>query len=212
MTAPGTCISPVLKSSVNQVWTLYHLPHSSDEGTLCTQVLSQPPFNGSASIRAFGPGHVLMAEKSPRPSSHDLHQAPGVAREGTVRHPDHLVHHQRAQSMPPSAKEATDSSASLLSTDIVEISLPNFLLCIDDTTKQATPLLGTPGGPAQSVRVRRDNPTGILSLSIPSASLCGIQDGNSQDQFLQLTTDEGCTIYSPAVLRIATLRNDQSKK
>ncbi|XP_041954638.1 putative GPI-anchored protein pfl2 [Alosa sapidissima] len=216
VTGRGTPVDTVFKTSVDQMWTLYHLPHSSDEGTLCTQVLFHPPFNGSAYIRAFGPGHVLMAEKSPQPSSHNLQQAPGWPRESTVQAADHPQHQKRAQDVAPSAKAATaaDSvrpSASFPDTDTVEISLPNFLLCTDDRMKQETALLGAPGGASSAVRVRRDDAAGILSLSIPSASLSGSQWGSGQAQFLQLITEEGRTVYSPAVVRIATHHADQSK-
>ncbi|XP_062386067.1 mucin-2-like isoform X2 [Sardina pilchardus] len=215
VTGRGTPVDTVLQSSANQMWTLYRLPHSSDEGTLSTQVLSQPPFNGSALVRAFGPGHVLMAERSPTPSSHDLQQAPGWPPESTVQAADHPHHPLTTPSTKATATAAaTDAvrpSASLPDTDTVEISLPNFLLCVDERTRQATALLGVPGGSSPAVRVRRDDAAGVLSLSVPSASLGGSQGGSGQAQFLQLTTEDGRTVYSPAVVRIATRRADQSK-
>lgn len=47
----------------DKIWTLYHLEHKTDEGSLSTQVLSEPPFNGEAYIRNFGPGSVLLSER-----------------------------------------------------------------------------------------------------------------------------------------------------
>ncbi|XP_042559722.1 uncharacterized protein LOC116219539 [Clupea harengus] len=200
--------SPVLKGSVNQMWTLYDLHHSSDEGTFCTNILSQPPFNGSAYIHAFGPGHVLLAERSPQHSRLDLHQASEGLVEGTTQASD--LHRHRAQDVAPTTEAACSvhPSASLRDTGTQEIILPNYLLCVDD--KQATPLMGAPGGPAQSVRVRRDDASGLLSLTFPSAVLGGAQRRGGQSQFMQISTDQGHSVYSPAVLRIVTNPADQN--
>ncbi|KAL2097304.1 hypothetical protein ACEWY4_006511 [Coilia grayii] len=213
-TERGTpCTDSVLQSPVNQMWTLYHLPYKGEEGTFCTDILSQPPFNGSAYIRSFGPGHVLLAERSPPSSSHNLHQAPERVRKGLPQASGLHHHHQRPQDVAPAAKDAATTlpSRSPLESDTLEISLPNYLLCLDGS-KEVTPLMGGPEVPAQAVRVRRDAASGLLSFSLPMDSVGGSQRRNSHAQFLQMTTDQGHSVYSPALLRIVTCPADQNQK
>ncbi|TSK53717.1 hypothetical protein Baya_3277 [Bagarius yarrelli] len=44
------------------MWTLYHLPHREEEGTLSTTVLSQPQYQNGAKIQVIGPGYVLVTK------------------------------------------------------------------------------------------------------------------------------------------------------
>ncbi|XP_053094262.1 serine/arginine repetitive matrix protein 1-like [Pangasianodon hypophthalmus] len=44
----------------NVAWTLYRLPHRREEGTLSTEVLSQPKYQNGAIIQTIGPGCVVL--------------------------------------------------------------------------------------------------------------------------------------------------------
>ncbi|KAL4624612.1 titin-like [Arapaima gigas] len=100
------------QSPDSRVWTLYHLAHVNDEGTLSTKVLYQPPFNGSAYIQTFGPGHVLLAKRS----SHLLTPVMEPVR-------GHLSPGGGFRSV-PSQPSSTDPS--------YEKSIPNYLLSFED--------------------------------------------------------------------------------
>ncbi|XP_063076030.1 uncharacterized protein LOC134466063 [Engraulis encrasicolus] len=211
----------VIQSSVNQMWTLFHLPHVSEDGTFSTEILTQPPFNGSAYIRSFGPGHVLLAKRSPTPSQDDLRTATGgtpehLTQASNLQYQEHHPHNQQRplHDVGPAVKDATEflqpTSASGKGT--LEISLPNFLLCIDNG-QQATPLMGsTLPVPAQAVRVRRDEASGLLAFTVPMESVSSSQSRKRQVQFLPITTEQGQSVYSPAVLRIVTHPPDQPPK
>ncbi|KAK6302719.1 hypothetical protein J4Q44_G00270740 [Coregonus suidteri] len=193
---------PARENYTNQVWTLYHLANETEEGTLSTKVISQPPYNGSAYICNFGPGHVLLAERSPSPQQSEAQSWSGQPRQQPQLQP-------QPPPFPMSPRRAFTHMAqpSTLSTpSLPQISFPNFFM-----HPQLLPVsLGKSGCSVptamqtrwRSAAVRADDPPGYLSFSVPMETVSG---GSGQDQFLQVISDEGNTVYSPALIRIVTL-------
>ncbi|MBN3325517.1 IMPTB protein, partial [Atractosteus spatula] len=139
-------VGPGLDSSVHQVWTLYHLAHHAEEGTLSTTVLSQPPFNGSAAIRSFGPGHVLLTQQLLQSTRTGAEQPTSVQQLEPLRptsqgsylsHRSGNLHPAHAPlSGPPCPTLGPDQliiqPASSSSTPSQQITVPNYFLVVSD--------------------------------------------------------------------------------
>ncbi|XP_015209300.2 microtubule-associated protein futsch-like isoform X4 [Lepisosteus oculatus] len=137
-------VGPGLDSSVHQVWTLYHLAHHAEEGTLSTTVLSQPPFNGSAAIRSFGAGHVLLTQqllqstRAEQPASvQQLEPLRPTSQGSYLSHRSGNLHPARAPlSGPPCQTLGPDhliiQPASSSSTPSQQITVPNYFLVVSN--------------------------------------------------------------------------------
>lgn len=175
-------VDPALECSVNQVWTLYHLAQETDTGTLCTNVLSKPPFNGRAYIERVGPEHVLLTSQHSGLDS-------GKCMDG----------HTEGQ-LGMSAPAKSDA------TGTQQIKIPNYLLVEDKEDKRSPPTSDTDYSKERkladqgSVAATKRHCPGYLSFSVPIDSFCGA-DWSCRPQFLQVTSDEGGAVYSPAFKR-----------
>ncbi|XP_036841944.1 mucin-5AC isoform X2 [Oncorhynchus mykiss] len=197
---------PAFEDFTNQVWTLYHLDNETEEGTLSTNTISQPPFNGSAFIRNFGSGHVLLAERSPSPQQSDPQSWCGRPRQ-QPQPPPFPMYPRRA--FRPRSQSSTRRPPPQHPTILnLEISIPNYFLFLDGN--QVSLSQSTRGVPAsmfsrsRSAVVRSDDPPGYLSFSVPMEMVSGGSGRDGQAQFLQVISDEGNTVYSPALIHIVT--------
>lgn len=205
---------PARENYTNQVWTLYHLANETEEGTLSAKVISQPPYNGSAYIRNFGAGHVLLAERSPSPQKSDTQSWSGQPKQ--PQPPPFLMSPRRA--FTHRAQSSTLPPPSLPQPPTVhnqEISIPNFFM-----HPQLLPV--SPGKIVRSIPtamqtgsrsavVRPGDPPGYLSFSVPMETVSGGSGQDGQAQFLQVISAEGNTVYSPALINIFTTEEEDQE-
>ncbi|KAJ8012108.1 hypothetical protein DPEC_G00065250 [Dallia pectoralis] len=208
---PSTPDQPGVLNSTNQVWTLYHLANEADEGTLSAEVIAQRPFNGSAHIRHFGLGHVLLAEGLPSPQQPDAHSNGGQPRQHhQPQPPPYPVSPQRAfiprvrsatLPHPPPPQHPTISNQ--------EISIPNYFLFHDGqrvSLGRSSPSVPT-AMPTRSTVVRMDDTQGCLSFTVPMEMVSGGSHQTRSSRFLQVVGEDGNTVYSPSLIRIDTSKH-----
>ncbi|XP_055722701.1 mucin-12-like isoform X2 [Salvelinus fontinalis] len=199
-------VQPAFENFTNQVWTLYHLANETEEGTLSTNTISQPPFNGSAFIRNFGSGHVLLAERSPSPQQSDPQSWCGRPRQ-QPQPPPFPMYPRRA--FTPRSQRSTLRPPPQHPTMLnLEISIPNNFLFLDcnqvSLSQSARSVPTAMFSRSRSAVVRADDPPGYLSFSVPMEMVSGGSGRDGQAQSLQVISDEGNTVYSPALIRIVT--------
>lgn len=206
---------PARENYTNQVWTLYHLANETEEGTLSAKVISQPPYNGSAYIRNFGAGHVLLAERSPSPQKSDAQSWSGQPRQQPQPPPFLMsprrafIHRAQSSTLPPPSLPQPPTVHNQ------EINIPNFF-----THPQLLPV--SPGKIVRSIptamqtrsrsaAVRAGDPPGYLSFSVPMETVSRGSGQGGQDQFFQVISDEGNTVYSPALMHIFTTEEEEQE-
>ncbi|XP_045061812.1 mucin-12 isoform X2 [Coregonus clupeaformis] len=197
---------PALENFTNQVWTLYHLANETEEGTLSTNAISQPPFNGSAFICNFGSGHVLLAERSPSPQQSDPQSWCGRPRQQPQPPPFPMC--PRRAFTPRSQTSILRPPPQPPTILNQEISIPNYFLFLDGNQvslgQSARSVPTAMFSRSRSAVVRADDPPGYLSFSVPMEMVSGGSGRDGQAQFLQVISDEGNTVYTPALIRIVT--------
>ncbi|CAB1326318.1 unnamed protein product [Coregonus sp. 'balchen'] len=208
-TGPGRVTpdaQPALENFTNQVWTLYHLANETEEGTLSTNAISQPPFNGSAFICNFGSGHVLLAERSPSPQQSDPQSWCGRPRQQPQPPPFPMC--PRRAFTPRSQTSILRPPPQPPTILNQEISIPNYFLFLDGNQvslgQSARSVPTAMFSRSRSAVVRADDPPGYLSFSVPMEMVSGGSGRDGQAQFLQVISDEGNTVYTPALIRIVT--------
>nr|XP_046177446.1 mucin-12-like isoform X2 [Oncorhynchus gorbuscha] len=204
---------PAFEDFTNQVWTLYHLDNETEEGTLSTNTISQPPFNGSAFIRNFGSRHVLLAERSPSPQQSDPQSWCGRPRQ-QPQPPPFPMYPRRA--FTPRSQSSTRRPPPQHPTILnLEISIPNYFLFLDGNqvslSQSARSVPASMFSRSRSAVVRTDDPPGYLSFSVPMEMVSGGSGQDGQAQFLQVISDEGNTVYSPALIHIVTSEHTEKE-
>nr|XP_046213981.1 nascent polypeptide-associated complex subunit alpha, muscle-specific form-like [Oncorhynchus gorbuscha] len=206
---------PARENYTNQVWTLYHLANETEEGTLSAKVISQPPYNGSAYIRNFGAGHVLLAERSPSPQKSDAQSWSGQPRQQPQPPPFLMsprrafIHRAQSSPLPPPSLPQPPTIHNQ------EINIPNFFM-----HPQLLPV--SPGKIVRSIptamqtrsrsaAVRAGDPPGYLSFSVPMETVSRGSGQGGQAQYFQVISDEGNTVYSPALMHIFTTEEEEQE-
>ncbi|XP_041697155.1 uncharacterized protein LOC121534642 [Coregonus clupeaformis] len=173
-------MDPARESSINKVWTLYHL--AQETGNLSLSVLSQPSFNGRAYIESVDPEHVLLSKRTSHNSGLDSGQLTSGPTQGHSGQTVQTVH-------------------KLDTPDTQQIKIPNYLL-VERSSATSDIASSQERKPAdqESCVVNRGRCTGFLSFSVPIDSFCGAEWG-CRPQFLQVTSDDGDVVYSPAFIQ-----------
>ncbi|XP_019899461.2 uncharacterized protein LOC109615191 [Esox lucius] len=148
-------VDPILESSLNKVWTLYHLAQEKD----------------SANTEHAGPGDVLLERRTSHHSD-DSSQLCGQTQEESGK----KTKSQKYDTPVPH-----------------QMKFPNYLLveCSPQTSDYSQ----------ESKEANQDSCTGLLSISMPIDSFCGVEL-SCGPQFLEVTSNEGGVVYSPALQTI----------
>ncbi|XP_062337623.1 uncharacterized protein LOC134036636 isoform X2 [Osmerus eperlanus] len=171
-----------LESSVNQVWTLYHLAPETKKGILSMNVLSESPFNGRAYIESVGPEHVTLAKITSQ----------------------HSIVESSTQTSQQSRLTPQEQDNPVCTPNTQEIQIPNYFLVVEEGNKERnykiTQTINVASSPENRPTDRRRSLSAnscYLSVSVPLDSFCGAECG---PQLLQVTSNEGQPVYSPAFI------------
>ena len=144
-------------------------------------VLSESPFNGRAYIESVGPEHVTLAKITSQNS----------------------IVESSTQTSQQSRLTPQEQANPVCTPNTQEIKIPNYFLVVEEGNKEGnyklTQTINVASSPENRPTDLRSLSTNscFLSVSVPLDSFCGAECG---PQLLQVTSNEGQPVYSPAFI------------